>query len=61
MKFSRSKLNLDSCIETLVSSCKPLPEETVGCICHLVCDVLREEPNILSLSSPLTVVGDVHG
>ncbi|OIR57644.1 MAG: serine/threonine-protein phosphatase [Amphiamblys sp. WSBS2006] len=36
-------------------------EETVSRICTMAKDVLVEEPNVLQLSTPITVCGDIHG
>ena len=30
-------------------------------LCEYVCDILIEEPNVVSLQSPVTICGDVHG
>jgi hypothetical protein len=38
-----------------------LPERTVKQLCDKLKEQLIYESNVLSLSSPLTVVGDLHG
>ncbi|ELR17485.1 serine/threonineprotein phosphatase PP2A, putative [Acanthamoeba castellanii str. Neff] len=53
-------LDLDACIEKLYK-CEPISEHAVKWICEKVRELLVNEPNVLCLSSPLTVVGDVHG
>jgi serine/threonine-protein phosphatase PPG1 len=53
-------LDLDACIEKLYK-CEIISEHAVKWICEKVKELLVNEPNVLCLSSPLTVVGDVHG
>ncbi len=38
-----------------------LPERTVKQLCDKLKEHLIYESNVLSLSSPLTIVGDIHG
>lgn len=38
-----------------------LPKEDVITLINKVMEVLKKEPNILALSDPVTVVGDLHG
>uniref|UniRef100_A0A915LAZ9 Serine/threonine-protein phosphatase n=1 Tax=Romanomermis culicivorax TaxID=13658 RepID=A0A915LAZ9_ROMCU len=45
----------------LAKQCKYLPETDMKKLCDIVCDLLREEPNIVQLSSPVTICGDIHG
>jgi len=53
-------LNLDKCIEQLYR-CEILPEATVKQLCDKLKEVLIYESNVQNISSPVTVVGDVHG
>lgn len=43
------------------SKCKYLPENDMRRLCDYVMDILLEEPNVVSLQSPVTICGDVHG
>jgi len=52
--------DLDACIAKLYK-CEPLSEHAVKWICEKVKELLVTESNVLALSTPLTVVGDVHG
>lgn len=47
-------------IETLLGG-EYLPESTVKKLCDLAKQIVIEEPNVLRVSSPVTVVGDIHG
>jgi len=38
-----------------------LPEVAIKVICAKVKEILSQEPNVVPVSSPCTVVGDVHG
>jgi len=53
-------LNLDKCIDQLYR-CEILPEATVKQLCDKLKEVLIYESNVQNISSPVTVVGDVHG
>jgi len=55
-----SSLNLDKCIQQLWR-CEILPEGTVKQLCDKLKELLIYESNVLTLSSPLSIVGDVHG
>ncbi|QBM89465.1 serine/threonine-protein phosphatase PPG1 [Metschnikowia aff. pulcherrima] len=61
--FAIPTSDLDYCLEQLLSHRPPrlLPEETVHELCHQLKTQLLAVPNIMSLSSPCTVVGDIHG
>ncbi|KAH8275882.1 hypothetical protein KR018_010106, partial [Drosophila ironensis] len=52
--------DVDKWIE-VVKECKYLPENELKALCEMVCDILLEETNILPLSTPVTVCGDIHG
>ncbi|KAL6450306.1 PPG1 Serine/threonine-protein phosphatase PP2A-like PPG1 [Candida maltosa Xu316] len=55
--------DLDYCLEQLLSHKPPkiLPPETVQQLCHTLKTQLLTVPNIISISSPISVVGDIHG
>jgi len=53
-------MDLDKWIEN-VRECKYLPENELKKLCEMVCDILLEETNILPVSTPVTVCGDIHG
>ncbi|KAG9391143.1 Ser/Thr protein phosphatase [Carpediemonas membranifera] len=53
-------LNIDECIETLMRG-EFLPESTVKMLCDRAKQLLIEEPNVLRLSTPISVIGDIHG
>ena len=55
-----SNFNLDKCIEQIYR-CEILPETTIKQICDKLKETLIYESNIQNISSPITVVGDVHG
>ncbi|ELR11408.1 uncharacterized protein ACA1_136190 [Acanthamoeba castellanii str. Neff] len=55
-----SSLNLDLYMEQLKRG-EVLPERTVKQLCDKLKEHLIYESNVLSLSSPLTIVGDIHG
>ena len=53
-------LDFDNIFET-ISKGEHLPEPTVVSLLNIVRPILFEEPNVLELSSPITVCGDIHG
>ncbi|KAJ2082714.1 putative serine/threonine protein phosphatase [Coemansia sp. RSA 988] len=53
-------VDLDSCIERLYNGTL-LSEGEIAQICLLVQELLAEEPNVVHISAPVTVIGDVHG
>lgn len=55
--------DLDYCLEQLLDHKPPrlLPEDTVHELCHQLKTQLLGAPNIISLNTPCTVVGDIHG
>lgn len=57
---SLGKINLDKCIEQLYR-CEVLPEVTIKQLCDKLKEILIYESNIQAISSPVTVVGDLHG
>lgn len=53
-------LHLEQCIEQLYRG-EMLTEATVKEVCERMKELLLNESNVLSIKSPITVVGDVHG
>jgi serine/threonine-protein phosphatase PPG1 len=53
-------LNLDACIEQLYA-CNLLAESVVKEVCEQLKQVLLKESNVVHVSTPVTVVGDIHG
>lgn len=55
--------DLDYLLEQLLEKNPPklLPVETIQLLCHKLKVDLLEAPNIISIQSPITVVGDIHG
>eukprot|EP00128_Syssomonas_multiformis_P010055 Colp12_sorted_trinity150504_noHs@21687 len=51
---------LDEWVET-VKQCKYLPEGDLKKLCTIVSEILLEESNVLPVSSPVTICGDIHG
>ncbi|XP_074602821.1 protein phosphatase V [Brevipalpus obovatus] len=52
--------DIDQWIE-ITSQCKYLPENDLKELCDVVIEILLEESNIQSVSTPVTVCGDIHG
>lgn len=44
-----------------ITQCRPLTEAQMRVLCELVKAQLLEESNVQPVSSPVTVVGDIHG
>lgn len=63
VSFAVPTSDLDYCLEQLLDHKPPrlLPEDTVHQLCHLLKTELLSAPNIISLATPCTVVGDIHG
>lgn len=61
--YSLPTTDLDYCLEQLLEHKPPklLPPETIQQLCHTLKTQLLSEPNIIPLSSPISVVGDIHG
>lgn len=55
--------DLDYCLEQLLDFKPPrlLPEETIQSICHDLKVQLLNTSNVMTLSSPITLIGDIHG
>ncbi|KAJ5071349.1 serine/threonine-protein phosphatase pp2a-related [Anaeramoeba ignava] len=51
---------LDHQIEQILTY-QPLPENEVKQLCMKVQELLLKEPNVVSIESPVTVCGDIHG
>uniref|UniRef100_F1L7Y2 Serine/threonine-protein phosphatase n=1 Tax=Ascaris suum TaxID=6253 RepID=F1L7Y2_ASCSU len=43
------------------SQCKYLPEDEIILLCDVLITRLSHQPNIVSIASPVTVCGDIHG
>jgi len=54
-------VDVDKCIEQLTQRGELLSESTIRDICLKLKSILIFEPNICQLSSPVTVVGSIHG
>ncbi len=52
--------NLDKYIEKLLKD-QLLLENEVKEVCNIVKDILSKEKNIIEVSTPITICGDVHG
>ena len=52
--------NLDACIEQLLRK-QLLHETLLREICEKTKEVLMRESNVVHVSAPVTVVGDIHG
>ena len=52
--------NLDACIDQLMRK-QLLHEALLREICEKTKEVLMRESNVVHVSSPVTVVGDIHG
>lgn len=53
--------NLDECIERILTRRELLPEPVIGALCHQLKELLLKESNVVHISAPVTVVGDIHG
>ena len=45
----------------IVSGCRPADFVCLQKLCFMVCEILIEEANIVNVSSPVTICGDIHG
>lgn len=52
--------NLDECIERTLRR-ELLPQIVLAALCNKVKELLIKESNVVHISSPVTVVGDIHG
>mmetsp|Transcript_19022 Transcript_19022/g.21189 ORF Transcript_19022/g.21189 Transcript_19022/m.21189 type:complete len:311 (+) Transcript_19022:83-1015(+) len=52
--------DLEGWIEKL-RRCEPLSEGEVQRLCEKAKEILKDEPNVVSVSCTITVVGDIHG
>lgn len=52
--------NLDAWLAQ-ITQCRPLTEPQMRVLCDIVKSQLLEESNVQPVSSPVTVVGDIHG
>lgn len=53
-------LDVDACIETLKNG-EIVSENSLKLLCNYVSELLLEESNVQPVSSPVTIVGDLHG
>lgn len=53
-------MDLDECIEQLKQE-KLLDEKVLTLIVKSLIPILAEESNVKRISSPVTIVGDIHG
>lgn len=53
-------MNVDALLE-VASKGKCIEEKDVKQLCEKVAEILMDESNILRLSSPINVCGDIHG
>ncbi|AET38222.1 putative serine/threonine-protein kinase PPG1 Ecym_2500 [Eremothecium cymbalariae DBVPG len=53
-------MELDRCLEQLYAG-KLLPEPTLRALCFKLKELLVKESNVVHVSTPITVVGDIHG
>ena len=51
---------VDSWIEILLSN-SPLNESQLKTLCEKVSEILKDEPNVLRISSPITICGSIYG
>ncbi|KAG8422486.1 phosphoprotein phosphatase PP4 catalytic subunit [Metarhizium acridum] len=52
--------DLDKAIAQL-RACRPIPEAQVRELCHRARELLIEEGNVVTVSAPVTICGDIHG
>jgi len=52
--------DLDRAIAQL-RNCRPIPEAQVREICHKARELLIEEGNVVTVTAPVTICGDIHG
>ncbi|OTB06355.1 hypothetical protein M426DRAFT_319091 [Hypoxylon sp. CI-4A] len=52
--------DLDKAIAQL-RACRPIPEPQVRELCHKARELLIEEGNVVTVSAPVTICGDIHG
>lgn len=53
-------IDLDNIIERLYEK-QLIAESVIAYLCSLAKEVLMQESNVVRLSTPITVVGDIHG
>ncbi|XP_075590998.1 uncharacterized protein LOC142597865 [Dermatophagoides farinae] len=52
--------DIDQIISTL-RKCELIPEESVKTLCITAETLLRSEPNVINIQTPVTICGDIHG
>ena len=55
-----SDFNIDSCLERLFEG-KLIDEDEVKTICEKIVEIFDQEKTVLTLTSPITICGDIHG
>lgn len=53
--------DIDRCIERVLDHAECLEEHEVRALCESVITLLLQESNVVQVSAPVTVVGDIHG
>lgn len=63
ISLATSVADLDYCLEQLLEFSPPriLPTTVIHQLCHQLKTMLLSTPNIMTIHSPITVVGDIHG
>ena len=60
MTTRQSHLDIDACLETLKKG-ECISELALQLVCRKVSELLLEESNVQPVTSPVTIVGDLHG
>ena len=53
-------MDIDKCIESLAKGLL-IDEKSATMVCRSAIDILAEEPQVLKITPPVTVCGDIHG
>ncbi|XP_020802834.1 putative serine/threonine-protein phosphatase C26H8.05c [Drosophila serrata] len=61
ISLEKEKLRNGRCGQVDRDGVQDLPENVLKNLSEMVCDILLEESNILPVSPPVTVCGDIHG
>lgn len=57
----KGNASVEQWLPSLMTKDKRLPEDDVRCLCDAARDILARESNLEQVSSPVTVIGDIHG
>ena len=60
LMYSTASIDLDACIDRLYKK-ELLADTVVEAICAKAKELLMKESNVVHISAPVTVVGDIHG